>query len=125
MSYLSISHECPNKWKTSPFSLAISKVALAKLNQEVTPYYGILARDMAVEAGFMDRDQISGDYFEGSVLNMPHFPKSAIRRFSRCFSLYVKFPESRWDEISQAETDDELLGKLQGEHRRTFFGEVD
>ena len=86
-----------------------------------TPYYGTSARAMAVAAGFMDEDQIAGDSLEDSVLNMPGFPKDEICGLSRCFSLYVRFPMSRWPEIRRAETDEELFQKLQAEYREMFF----
>lgn len=88
-----------------------------------TPYYGTPARDMAVEAGFMGRDVICPDSAEDSLLEMPQFPKSDISGIRRCFALYVKFPEDRWTEIRQAETDDALFQKLQDEYRTTFFRE--
>jgi len=92
-----------------------------------TPYYGTPARTMAIKAGFMDPDLIAPGNAERSILNMPQFPKDDIWRFRRCFALYVKFPESRWSEIRQAEEEtpegDALLKELQTEYRHTYFGE--
>ena len=92
-----------------------------------TPYYGTVARGMAVKAGFMDPDAIAPSTAEESILDMPQFPKDEIRKFRRCFALYVKFPEDRWPEIQRAEAEtpegNALLKGLQREYRRTFFGE--
>ena len=92
-----------------------------------TPYYGTVARDVAVKAGFMDPDVIAPGNAEDSILTMPQFPKEEIRKFRRVFSLYVGFPEDRWSEIKRAEEETPegmaLLETLQSEYRATFFGE--
>ncbi|MDO8565341.1 MAG: radical SAM protein [bacterium] len=92
-----------------------------------TPYYGTVARDMAVKAGFMDPDAIAPSNAEESILDMPQFLPSEVRKFRRVFALYVKFPEERWPEIERAEAEtpegDALLHTLQAEYRQTFFGE--
>lgn len=92
-----------------------------------TPYYGTVARDMAVKAGFMDPDAIAPSNADDSILDMPQFPKDEIQRFRRVFSLYVKFPEERWPEIALAEEEtsegDAILRRLQDEYRRTYFEE--
>jgi anaerobic magnesium-protoporphyrin IX monomethyl ester cyclase len=93
-----------------------------------TPYYGTPARDQAVEAGFMGADTIAPGNAEDSVLSMPQFSKSEIRKFRRVFSMLVKFPRSRWPEIMQAGEDtpegNDLHKRLQVEYRQRFFGET-
>lgn len=92
-----------------------------------TPFYGTVARDVAVEAGFMDPDLIAPGITEDSVLSMPEFPADEIRKFRRAFALYVGFPEERWPEIRRAEEEtpegNTLLARLQAEYRETFFAE--
>ena len=92
-----------------------------------TPYYGTVARDLAVKAGFMDPDAIAPSNSEGSILVMPQFPPAEIRKFRRGFPLYVKFPEERWPEIDRATEEtpegDALLKEIQAEYRQEFFGE--
>ena len=34
---------------------------------------------------------------------MPQYPPHEIEEIKKCFSLYVKFPKSRWKEIERAE----------------------
>lgn len=92
-----------------------------------TPYYGTVARKMAVDAGFMDPDAIAPSNTEDSILDMPQFPKSEIQKFRKGFPLYVKFPENRWPEIREAEEDtpegQAKLLALQAEYVETYFGE--
>lgn len=89
-----------------------------------TPYYGTGAREVAVKAGFMDGDAIAPSNAEDSILTMPQFTQAEIRKIARCFSLYVKFPKSRWAEIERAEEEtpegQAFFEKLQKEYWETF-----
>lgn len=91
-----------------------------------TPYYGTVARDVAVKAGFMPADMIAPGITEDSVLDMPQFPAAEIKKVRRVFALYVGLPESRWGEIRAAEEEtpegDALLASLQAEYKAKYFG---
>jgi radical SAM superfamily enzyme YgiQ (UPF0313 family) len=91
-----------------------------------TPFHGTPLRDVCNSLGFLkEEDIVHSIYVNGTVLNMPQFPKPEIDGFLKCFNLYVKFPESRWGEIRQAEPEtpeaNALYAKLKEEFVSTFW----
>jgi hypothetical protein len=46
------------------------------------------------------------------MLKMPTISKEEISGLAKVFSLYVKFPESRWSDIKIAEKNDEQGNKM-------------
>jgi len=69
------------------------------------PYYGTYLRDYAIKKGYMEADVIASHNQDTSILNMPMFPKERIHGIRRTFSMYIRFPKSKWDEIRIAEND--------------------
>ena len=68
------------------------------------PYHGTPLRDLAIRKGYIKKDviaSISNTAF--SMLDMPTISKEEISGLARTFSYYVKFPESRWNDIKVAE----------------------
>ena len=71
-----------------------------------TPFTGTPLRDMCNKLGYLkENDIVHSIFVNGSLLNMPQFPRQKINALLKTFNLYVKFPESRWPEIKKAEED--------------------
>ena len=86
------------------FNHSISKYIESANAFIFTPFHGTELRKLAVDMGYMDNNTIaSGSIFDESILNMPQFPKEEISGISKVFTLYTRFPKSRWSEIKQAE----------------------
>jgi radical SAM superfamily enzyme YgiQ (UPF0313 family) len=98
------------------------------------PYHGAKLRQLAVDAGFLSDNYISGNidsdmgggYLDSWALNMPepYLQEADVRQLTRTFALYAHFDESRWPEIRQSETDDELYQELMQQYQAEFFGDV-
>ena len=69
------------------------------------PYHGTPLRDLAIQKGYLKDDVIASisNTAKSSILTMPTISQQEIAGLERVFSLYVKFPKSRWDEIKIAE----------------------
>ena len=59
------------------------------------------------------------------VLDMPQWRRSEVAKLRKTFTMYVKFPKSRWPEIAKAETDPILFNKLSNEYIDTFWSKKD
>jgi hypothetical protein len=70
-----------------------------------TPFHGTPLREFCIEQGYIDESVLGACVNQGSILAMPQFPIEQIMGLVRTFSLYVRFPESRWPEIEKAEHD--------------------
>ena len=90
-----------------------------------TPYHGSALRNYCENKGYISADSQTVNITKGSILNMPQFSNDEIDGLIRTFTLYVKFPLSRYDEIEQAEkfTDEgnAVFKKLQQEFWKKFF----
>ena len=59
---------------------------------------------MTNELGFTkETDIVKSMVANGSVLNMPQFPRDEVNGIIKTFNLYVKFPKSKWKHIKEAE----------------------
>ena len=77
------------------------------------PYHGTPLRTLAIEKGYLNDDEIcSLSNTSASMLRMPTIPKEEISGIARVFSFYIKFPESKWDEIKIAEKNDAEGNKM-------------
>jgi radical SAM superfamily enzyme YgiQ (UPF0313 family) len=98
------------------------------------PYHGAKLRQIAVDAGFLNAEYLSGNidsdmgggYLDSWALNMPepYLQEADVRQLTRTFALYAHFDESRWPEIQAAETNDELYQELMQQYQTEFFGDV-
>lgn len=82
-------------------------------------------RTLAIEKGYLNDDEIcSLSNTSESMLRMPTITKEEISGIAKVFSFYIKFPESRWDEIKIAEKNDEegniMFKKLGKEFDNTY-----
>ena len=89
-------------------------------------YHGTALRDVAIQKGYIKDEDICSvsNTANESMLNMPTISKAEITGINRTFSFYVKFPESRWNEIKIAEKNDPagnaMFEKLGKEFDTTF-----
>ena len=91
------------------------------------PFAGTEIRQLAESKGLIGHDAIctiSNDGEEG-ILNMPQWNKKEVAKLRKTFTMYVKFPKSRWAEIKKAEDDPEIHSKLSAEFIDTFWSETD
>lgn len=90
-----------------------------------TPYHGTPLRKYCVEKGYISGETQTVNITKGTVLNMPQFSQEEIKGLIRTFTLYVKFPEDRYDEIRIAEKFDKagnaMFSKLQQEFWQKYF----
>ena len=90
------------------------------------PFVGTPLRDLAVARGFMPADYICPSNSADSILNMPppYLSREEIKGIGLTFTMYVKFPKSRWPEIEQAEKQTPegaaIRKKLAGEYKERF-----
>ena len=63
------------------------------------------------------------DNSDASILEMPQWDKQDISNLAKVFTMYIKFPKSRWTEIKKAETDNILYDRLHAEFIDTFWGQ--
>jgi hypothetical protein len=65
---------------------------------------GTPLRDLAVEKGYMSSDTlVDKNSFAESMLTMPELSNDTLMGLQRTFTMYVRFPKERWDEIRKAE----------------------
>ena len=71
-----------------------------------TPFTGTPLRDVCESLGFIKKGQIVKSMVsDGSILDMPQFPREKVMGLVKTFNMYVNFPESRWPDIKRAEDD--------------------
>jgi len=89
------------------------------------PYYGTHLRDLAIQKGYMKPDVIASHNQDVSILDMPQFPQEKILGLQRTFSMYIRFPKDRWDEIKIAEQltkeGDEMRARLREDLIENYF----
>ena len=90
------------------------------------PFHGTELRRYAEERGYISPDTIcSISNSDDTMLTMPQWDRDDISRLRTVFSMYVKFPRERWEEIKRAETDPELHARLSREFEETFWNSSD
>jgi len=89
------------------------------------PYKGTRFYDMCLEKGYIAADTQTKSLAEGSCLDMPGFSSDEIKGLVRTFSLYVRFPKSKWPLVKRAESFDkegnEIFLRLSEEFREKYF----
>ena len=71
------------------------------------PFHGTPLRKMCEDLGLIKPETITKCLTAESQLNQPQYPPHEIEEIKKCFSLYVKFPKNRWNEIERAEKNDD------------------
>lgn len=91
-----------------------------------SPYHGTSLRDYCVRKGYISPETVAPDLNFTSILNMPSMSRRQIASLAKTFSMYVKFPKSRWPEIKEAESSApsgrRIFEKLGREFLGTFYG---
>ena len=90
-----------------------------------SPYHGTMLRSLAIDKKYITPDTLAdANTLGSSILKMPLLPNKMLTGLQRTFSMYVRFPKSRWDEIRIAEQSsdegNEMFAKLAKEFRETF-----
>lgn len=91
-----------------------------------TPFKGTPLREECERLGFVKPDDIVESVIVGgSILDMPQFPLIEVNGLVKTFNMYVKFPESRWPEIHEAEKEtpegQKIYEVLKKEFMEQFF----
>ena len=69
-----------------------------------SPYHGLPSRKLAIEKGYLSSDLLADtNTLNSSILEMPDLTNETLRGLQRTFTMYVRFPRSKWDEIRMAE----------------------
>ena len=91
------------------------------------PFHGTELREVAEKQGLVDKDYIftTSNSSDEGVLDMPQWRKREVAKLRNVFTMYVKFPKSRWPEIERAEADPVLFKKLSEEYVDTFWSKKD
>jgi radical SAM superfamily enzyme YgiQ (UPF0313 family) len=85
------------------------------------PYEKTPMREESIKMGLIKDDFICGDYrFE--PLGTGQVSSRELIGIQRVFNLYVDHPKNRWDEISEAESDDSKFAKLAREYQLKHYG---
>jgi anaerobic magnesium-protoporphyrin IX monomethyl ester cyclase len=97
-----------------------------------TPFHGTPLRLECERLGYLKYEDISQSLVVGiekNPLDMPQFPRDRVKALVGTFNMYVKFPESRWAEIRQAEEDTpdgrRKYGELKSEFVQKFWNPQD
>ena len=90
-----------------------------------SPYHGLPSRKLAVEKGYLSPDLLADtNTLNSSVLEMPDLTNETLRGLQRTFTMYVRFPRARWDEIRMAEDfspeGDKVFERLSEELRQDY-----
>lgn len=67
------------------------------------PYHGTELREVAIQKGYLDPDNISTHTTSSSLLHMSHFSPEEINGLTRALTMYVGFPKKWWPYIARAE----------------------
>ena len=91
-----------------------------------TPFTGTPLRKICETLGLVkNTDVVESMIANGSILDMPQFPRKEVNGMVKTFNMYVKFPEERWDEIRLAEENtskgEKIYDKLKKEFVETFW----
>jgi len=68
-----------------------------------SPYRGCNLREVCEMEGYLQEEDVAGDYRLGPSMDMPQISRAELIGLHRTFPLYVKFPRSEWDTIRRCE----------------------
>ena len=93
------------------------------------PFHGTSLRKMCEDLGLIKPETITKCLTAESQLNMPQYPPHEIEEIKKCFTLYVKFPKNRWNEIERAEKNDiegnKIYNDLKAEYLEKYMPKPD
>jgi len=85
------------------------------------PFHGTPLRKMCEELGLIKPETITKCLTNKPILNMPQYLPEEIEAVKKCFSLYVKFPKSKWKDIERAEKNDTEGNKIYEELKQEYL----
>lgn len=85
------------------------------------PYTGTPLRQLCIEKGLIQPGILAADNRDDTVYYNGHLSEAEIGGIRRCFPLYVKFDRTRWPQIREAETNDDIYNELAFEFRENFL----
>lgn len=89
------------------------------------PYHGTPLRDLALQKGYITDDTQLTCITKDTVLHMPEYTKEQIKGAVRTFTLYMRYPESEYPRIAEAERLDDhgnrIFRELQQEFLERYF----
>lgn len=68
-----------------------------------TPFTGTPLRQLCVDKGYLQTDNIDTFMYFDSIISMPSMSSDEIKGLAKTFPLYVKLPKKLWPEIKKAE----------------------
>ena len=87
-----------------------------------TPFTGTPLREVCNQLGYLKENEIVHSIFvNGSLLDMPQFPRDKINGLLKTFNMYVNFPKSRWPDIKKAEQETPEGRKIFSELKEEFM----
>ena len=87
-----------------------------------TPFAGTPLRKLAEELNLITKDDIVRSVIvDGSIIDMPQFPRKDVLSLVKTFNMYVNFSENRWPDIRKAEDDENLYEELKIEYIDRFW----
>jgi anaerobic magnesium-protoporphyrin IX monomethyl ester cyclase len=87
------------------------------------PFHGTPLRKLCEELGLVSPETITKALTDKPMLIMPQYPQHEIEGLIKCFTLYVKFPKSRWSEIAKAESNSHEGEKIYQELKQEYIEE--
>ena len=85
------------------------------------PFHGTPLRKMCEDLGLIKPETITKCLTSETQLYMEQYPPEEIEAVKKCFSLYIKFPKSRWKEIERAEKNDKEGNKIYNELKKEYL----
>ena len=82
-----------------------------------TPYPGNSLADLAAEKGYINKNELDLSQMFKCQLTMPSISQLGVEQLYRTFVLYCNFPDSEYERIRLAETDDQMFLELMEEFR--------
>lgn len=94
-------------WETINLNRKVADQVSAINAFHFVPYHGTVLRQTALELGYIDDKTPVVHNFKDTVLDMPQYRRDEIRGAVRTFTMYVRFPESWFPRIAEAERFDD------------------
>jgi radical SAM superfamily enzyme YgiQ (UPF0313 family) len=86
-----------------------------------SPYRGCTLREVCEHKGYIQEEEIAGDYRLGPTMDMPQLRREELIGLHRTFPLYVKFPKSEWNDIRRCEQNTPEGNALYAEYSRRYI----
>ena len=86
------------------------------------PLENLFGQIIGNELGFTkENDIVKSMVANGSILDMPQFPRGEVNKICKTFNFYVKFPRSKWSTIRKAEENTEEGEKIYNDLKEEFI----